>query len=142
VNGVTRLPAWLGRESPGQTIQATALVYETLAEIGRCCATCVAESHLLLCRGCGGNATYLAERGRRRLAIKRGGGIEPLNVDEIEIPSPTPNDDKLLRIGEAVEKLSAAFLCLSKSESIPANQSRQGSLRGLRRNLEALAGRD
>ena len=48
----------------------------------------------------------LIERARRRLAAKRGSGVEPLNVDEIEIPSPIEDDDQLLAVNEALEKFA------------------------------------
>jgi DNA-directed RNA polymerase specialized sigma24 family protein len=48
----------------------------------------------------------LVERARRRLAAKRGGGVAPLDVDEIEIPSPVPDDDALLRVYEALDKFA------------------------------------
>jgi RNA polymerase sigma factor (TIGR02999 family) len=46
----------------------------------------------------------LIERARRRLAAKRGGGVTPLDVAEIEIPSPVADDDQLLAVNEALEK--------------------------------------
>ena len=49
----------------------------------------------------------LVERARRRLATKRGGGARPLDADEIEIPSPVSDDDNLLLVNEALEKLTA-----------------------------------
>ena len=49
----------------------------------------------------------LIDRARRRLAAKRGAGAEPLDVDEIEIPSPAPDDDSLLAVNEALEKFAA-----------------------------------
>ena len=46
----------------------------------------------------------LVERARRRLAAKRGGGREPLDVAEIEIPAPIADGEALLRVNEALEK--------------------------------------
>lgn len=46
----------------------------------------------------------LVEHARRRLRIKRGGGIEPLDVNEVEIASPIADDDVLLRLSEALAK--------------------------------------
>jgi len=49
----------------------------------------------------------LIERAHRRLAAKRGSGAAPLNVDEIEIPSPVLDGDSLLLVNEALEKFTA-----------------------------------
>jgi RNA polymerase sigma factor (TIGR02999 family) len=49
----------------------------------------------------------LIERARRRMAAKRGGGAEPVDLDEVEIPSPASSDDELLAVNEALEKLAA-----------------------------------
>jgi hypothetical protein len=45
----------------------------------------------------------LIERARRRLAVKRGAGAEPLDVDEMEIASPIADDDALLALNEALD---------------------------------------
>jgi RNA polymerase sigma factor (TIGR02999 family) len=49
----------------------------------------------------------LIDRARRRLAAKRGSGAAPLDVDEMDIPSPALDDDTLLRVDEALEKFMA-----------------------------------
>jgi RNA polymerase sigma factor (TIGR02999 family) len=49
----------------------------------------------------------LIERARQRLAAKRGGGIEPLDIHEIEIASPAKDDTALLALDEALEKFAA-----------------------------------
>ena len=48
----------------------------------------------------------LIERARRRLAAKRGSGLEPIDLDAVEIPSPASTDDELLAVNEALEKLA------------------------------------
>jgi len=40
-----------------------------------------------------------------RLRAKRGGGIEPLDVNEVEIASPIADDDVLLRLSDALESM-------------------------------------
>jgi len=47
----------------------------------------------------------LVEHARRRLRAKRGGGIEPLDVNEVEIASPIADDDVLLRLSDALESM-------------------------------------
>lgn len=48
----------------------------------------------------------LIEHARRRLAAKRGAGVEVVDLDEIEIPSPVADDDQLLAVNEALEKFA------------------------------------
>lgn len=49
----------------------------------------------------------LIERARRRLAARRGGGAERVGLEEINLPSPTADDDRLLAVNEALEKFAA-----------------------------------
>jgi RNA polymerase sigma factor (TIGR02999 family) len=49
----------------------------------------------------------LVERARRRVAARRGGGANVVDLDEIEIPSPVADDDRLLAVNEALEKFAA-----------------------------------
>jgi RNA polymerase sigma factor (TIGR02999 family) len=49
----------------------------------------------------------LIERTRRKLAARRGGGAEHVDVDEIEIAAPLAKDDELLAVHEALDALAA-----------------------------------
>ena len=49
----------------------------------------------------------LIEHARRRLAAKRGAGVEVVDLDALEISSPIADDDQLLAVNEALEKLAA-----------------------------------
>ena len=97
----------MARESAGHTLQPTALVHEAWLRLtGKEEARFENRAHFF---GAAAEAMrrILIERARRRLAAKRGGGIERVDLDEIEIPSPAVDDDSLLRVNEALEKLSA-----------------------------------
>jgi len=48
----------------------------------------------------------LVDRARRRLAGKRGAGVQHVVLDEVEIPSPIADDDQLLALSEVLEKFS------------------------------------
>lgn len=97
----------MAREATGQTLQPTALVHEAWLRLaGNEGARFENRAHFF---GAAAEAMrrILIERARRRLAAKRGGGAEPLDVDEIEIPSPVADDDQLLAVNEALKKLTA-----------------------------------
>src|SRR5882672_12523994 len=89
-------------ESPGHTLQPTALVHEAWLRLagddGQ--AQFQNRAHFI---GATAEAMrrILIERARRRLAAKRGSGAEPVNADEAEIPSPASSDDELLAVNEA-----------------------------------------
>jgi RNA polymerase sigma factor (TIGR02999 family) len=47
----------------------------------------------------------MIDRARRRLAAKRGAGEAPVDINEVEIPAPAP-DDQMLAVSEALEKFA------------------------------------
>jgi RNA polymerase sigma factor (TIGR02999 family) len=47
----------------------------------------------------------LVDRARTKQALKRGGDLERVDLDSIELPSPMP-DDELLALDEALERLA------------------------------------
>jgi RNA polymerase sigma factor (TIGR02999 family) len=49
----------------------------------------------------------LVERARRRSALKRGGGTGRVSLNELEIPIAEVDDERLLAVDEALEKLAA-----------------------------------
>jgi RNA polymerase sigma factor (TIGR02999 family) len=98
----------LANEAPGHTLQPTALVHEAWLRLGADSQPNWQSRAHFFAAAAEAMRRILVERARRRLAAKRGGGAEPLRVDEIEIPSPTPDDDALLLVNEALEKFAAA----------------------------------
>jgi len=94
-------------EAAGHTLQPTALVHEAWLRLGgEAQPHWQNRAHFF---GAAGEAMrrILVERARRRIAAKRGGGVEPLDVDQLELPAPIADDEALLRVNEAVEKLAA-----------------------------------
>jgi RNA polymerase sigma factor (TIGR02999 family) len=94
-------------EPEGHTPQPTALVHEAWLRLGaNDQPRWQSRAHFF---GAAGEAMrrILVERARRRLAAKRGGGLEPVELDKIELPAPVADDDALLRVDEALEKLAA-----------------------------------
>jgi RNA polymerase sigma factor (TIGR02999 family) len=96
--------AKMARELPGHTLQATALVHEAWLRLGD--ARFESRAHFF---GAAAEAMrrILVERARRKSRAKRGGGAEHLDVDDIEIAMPTPDEDDLLAVHEALDKLAA-----------------------------------
>ena len=98
----------MAAEAPGHTLQPTALVHEAwLRLVGpEEQAQFQNRAHFF---GAAAEAMrrILIERARRRQAAKRGGGGERVVLDEIEIPSPVADDDQLLLVNEALDKLNA-----------------------------------
>ena len=96
----------MAQEKPGQTL-ATALVHEAWLRLaGESGSQFQNRAHFF---GAAAEAMrrILIERARRRSAAKRGGGAAPLDVHDVEIATPVADDDALLRLDEALEKLAA-----------------------------------
>ncbi len=94
-------------EAPGQTLQPTALVHEAWLRLG-------ADGHppwksraQFLAAAAEAMRRILVDRARRRNALKRGGGAERVSLDEMEIPIGIADDERLLAVDEALEKLAA-----------------------------------
>ena len=102
-----RLAAWhLANERPGQTLQPTALVHEAyLRLVGKEDPQWEGRRHFF---GAAAEAMrrILVENARRKKRLKRGGHLERVELEQVEIPSPMPDDD-LLALDEALDRLAA-----------------------------------
>jgi RNA polymerase sigma factor (TIGR02999 family) len=101
-----RLAAWhLANERPGQTLQATALVHEAyLRLIGTEDPPWNNQRHFF---GAAAEAMrrILIGNARRKKRLKHGGHLERMDMEEVDIPSPMPDDD-LLAMDEALNRLT------------------------------------
>ncbi len=95
------------KELPGQTLQPTALVHEAWLRL-------MGDHHLQSSNrayfyAAAGEAMrrILVENARRKKRLKRGGHLErvELDVDEVNLPAPLPDDD-LLALDEALDRLA------------------------------------
>jgi RNA polymerase sigma factor (TIGR02999 family) len=101
-----RLAAWrMANERPGQTLQATALVHEAyLRLVGEQDAKWQGRRHFF---GAAAEAMrrILVENARRKKRLKHGGQMERVEVEDMDISAPMPDDD-LLAMDEALNRLT------------------------------------
>ena len=95
------------REAAGHTLQPTALVHEAWLRLGGSDAPAFQNRAHFFGAAAEAMRRILIEHARRRLAAKRGAGVEAVDLDGLEISSPVADDDQLLAVNEALEKLSA-----------------------------------
>jgi RNA polymerase sigma factor (TIGR02999 family) len=96
----------MAQEKPGQTLQATALVHEAYIRL-----VDVEEAQHWDSRGhffaaaAEAMRRILVNRARDKNRLKRGGNLQRVNLDKVEIAADTP-DDELLALDEALERLA------------------------------------
>jgi RNA polymerase sigma factor (TIGR02999 family) len=97
----------LSQEKPGQTLQATALVHEAyLRLVDVKTAQHWNSRRHFFAAAAEAMRRILVERARSRGSIKRGGGRERLDVDDLMATSPQ-HPDELLALDEALTRLAA-----------------------------------
>ena len=94
-------------EAPGQTLQPTALVHEAWLRLGADAQPPWQNRGHFFAAAAEAMRRILVERARQRAALKRGGGAERVSLDELEIPMAAEDDERLLALDEALEKLVA-----------------------------------
>ncbi len=98
----------MAQEAPGQTLQPTALVHEAWLRLGADAQPLWQNRAHFFAAAAEAMRRILVERARKRKALKRGGGAGRVSLDELEIPPIEAGDDEqLLAVDEAVEKLAA-----------------------------------
>lgn len=96
----------MAKDAGEHTLQPTALVHEAwLRLVADAPPRWESRAHFF---GTAAEAMrrILVERARRRQAAKRGGGTEPLPLDAVDVPASTAQDDVLLRVNDALDKLA------------------------------------
>ncbi len=95
----------LAQESPGQTLQPTALVHEAwLRLVGSQNATFQNRAHFFSAAA-EAMRRILIDRARRRQTRRHGGEYKHVGLDECDSPAPQ-SDDELLAINEALDQLA------------------------------------
>lgn len=91
----------------GQTLQPTALVHEAWMRMGGENPRGWENRAHFFAAAATAMRSVLVDRARRRKAMRHGGGQQRVNVDDVEIANRTVNDDQILAVHEALEKLAA-----------------------------------
>ena len=96
----------LARESPGQTLQATALVHEAyLRLIGPESPSWNSQGHFFSAAA-EAMRRILIENARRKRTEKHGGDLKRVELDGVDVPEDAPSQD-ILAVDEALSKLAA-----------------------------------
>jgi RNA polymerase sigma factor (TIGR02999 family) len=96
----------LGREKPGQTLQATALVHEAyLRLVGSGDEPLWNSRGHFFAAAAQAMRRILVENARRKQSRKHGGGRSREDFEEVQLPAPEPRED-LLALDEALNKLA------------------------------------
>ena len=105
-NELRRLAAYrMAQEAPGNTLQPTALVHDAwLRLVGDEASKFENRAHFF---GAAAEAMrrILVESARRKKALKRGGDLQRVDADEVEVPLPMPGEE-LLALDAALDRLA------------------------------------
>ena len=120
----------MSQQPTGQTLQATALVHEAyLRLIGRESVPWNSRGHFFSAAA-EAMRRILIERARKKSARKRGGGLQRVDLDEVDIAQDT-EDDLLLLLNEALEEFrekdatAAELIKLRFFAGLPNDQAAQ-----------------
>ena len=94
----------MAREAPGHTLQPTALVHEAWLHLGGNKQPTWQNRAHFFAAAAEAMRRILVDRAREKKALKRGGNLERVDLDDLELPSPMPNE-QLLALDEALERL-------------------------------------
>ena len=95
----------MAQESPGQTLQPTALVHEAwLRLVGSETPNFQNRAHFFSAAA-EAMRRILIDRARRRRTQRHGGGYERINLDDCDLATPQA-DDELLAVNDALDQLS------------------------------------
>src|SRR5262245_57066583 len=96
----------LANEAPGQTLQTTALVHEAwLSLAGKADSQWKDRAHFLAAAA-DAMRHILIDNARRKQRVRHGGGLQRVNLDQVELAAAT-DDQTLLRVDEALTKFAA-----------------------------------
>lgn len=95
----------MAKEMPGQTLQATALVHEAWLRVSNGCNEWESRHHFFAAAA-EAMRQILVDNARRKNAIKRGGNIELVDIDDVKFVADTDTDtEEILAIHETLDEL-------------------------------------
>jgi RNA polymerase sigma factor (TIGR02999 family) len=97
----------LARETPGQTLQATALVHEAWLRLGGDEQPSWDHRGHFFAAAAEAMRRILIDNARRKRRVRHGGELERVDLAAIQVPAPVPEEDELLAVHEALDELAA-----------------------------------
>jgi RNA polymerase sigma factor (TIGR02999 family) len=97
----------MARESPGQTLQATALVHEAWLRLGGDDQPAWANRSHFFAAAAEAMRRILVDNARRKRCARHGGAWDRVDVAAIELPVAMPDADELLAVHDALDDLAA-----------------------------------
>jgi len=97
--------AKMAREPTGGTLQPTALVHEAWLRLGGEQQTSWQNRAHFFGAAAEAMRRILIDRARRQRAIRHGGGMARVNIDDLEVANIVENGDRLIALSDALEKL-------------------------------------
>jgi RNA polymerase sigma factor (TIGR02999 family) len=98
--------AKMARESPGQTLQPTALVHETWLRLGGDSQPLWRNRAHFFGAAAEAMRRILIDRARRRQAVRNGAGQQRIDITEVDIAIEGQNDAQTLAVNDALERLA------------------------------------
>lgn len=96
----------MARMPAGSTLQPTALVHEAWLRLGGSDKSDWKSRGHFLAAAAEAMRHILIDRARQRSAVRHGGNQQRVDIEHIDIPIDTEDDERLLAIDAAVEKLA------------------------------------
>jgi len=97
--------ARMAREAAGQTLQPTALVHEAWLRLGADQQPDWKNRAHFFAAAAEAMRRILIDRARSRRAVRHGGGLERVNVDDLDLAE-ADSDERILAVNDALEKFT------------------------------------
>ncbi len=92
-------------EAPGHTLQPTALVHEAWLRLASGNGQHFPDRAYFFAAAGEAMRRILVENARRKKRLKHGGNLEKVDLEDVDLPAPLP-DDELLEVDEALTRLA------------------------------------